>query len=240
MNTKRVIGFGMIALILVSSCKKTTVDLSSDVNKTGPDVLIAGKDYNYPESYKVDVDKDGVSDFELVSVVEHCPCIYTYGEASITCLNTHCYIGTRIVSDTTYVNSTYDTIQHTNGSMEYRIDRNFVPHRINNADTIKQIQSLHYVATFAYSHLAVKNSQWEAGSLVLGRQDYEIYYAHYEYGPGWEMHEDYYFFYHNTFPADQFVYIAIRKDVGRESLLGWIKLKMTENYKMTVSEVVLL
>lgn len=231
---------GLVALAMATSCKKATEDQPSGGNTNDLGTLVAGTDYNCPESYQVDVDKDGISDFELVSVVEHCPCVYTYGEASITCLNARCYIGSRIVSDTTFVNSTYDTIQHTNGSMEYRINRNFVPHRIDKADTIKQIQSLHYAATFADSQSAVKNGQWESGSLVLARQDYEIYYATYEYCPGWEMHEDYNFFYHNMFPADQYVYIAIRKDVGRESLQGWIKLKMTDNYKMRVSEVVFL
>jgi hypothetical protein len=236
-------------VIIFTACKdKTSINLNTiragqteNLNITNIDTTIGFYEAmgNQNDQYfEIDVDNDGNNDLKFLGLQEywHGPTSYT---TSINCLHNNIYLMTDIITDTIFfsINTGYyhdgDTIISTTF---YRYDCE----RISENDVIDTIVNNTNLQNLAYYEIIDKDELWNNGEFYMRKYDFPFipYYVYSSNDTAYYERISRYFYCHN-FPQDENIFIGFKILIDNTEKLGWIKIELSDNYKIRIIEYAL-
>ena len=237
--------FSILLIIMAGSCEKESKSNPDDLveigNYTGlridyHDVILVGG-YHDRQEYEIDIDRDGVNDFQIMSNIWGSPGMGQYPEADIACLNRDSYFNVNHYSDTSFLHISIDT--HHYESVEIYIRNTFTCERIDAADSILKVKESHYLNVFKKEDIISISDPWISDTLGLD-YSWSSYYDIYDSSPDTIIYQVNTFDYNcHPFPGDEIRYIGIKKVSSELTRLGWIKLSISDNYKVSILETAL-
>lgn len=223
---------GMLLVSFVS-CKKDREETFSfgniedpGLNVAFPDTVFPSGTATLPAAYTMDVDKDGVNDFQFLLTEVKLDDAIHYSRLEIACLTTESFLGVKTLSDTTFINSWTSSNNNGQGKKETAMYRYYYHVRQSSKDSIGEIHKIIYAVPFK-KHDLPEAVNWFSDTCLLVRTGYSLYFVNYESGPDWIRYRNEFYDSFHLFPDKQIRYIGIKKKVNGKDKLGWIKLFLT-------------
>ena len=235
----------LLVLVVTFACKKEEKEDFIQMGKTNKmiinsyDTLLVGG-YNTASVLEIDINKDGVNDFKLKSEIWGSPGMGQHPAASIACLSENCSIKGQLVNDSTFYRSFVHSYYGENGSPFYiQYYQTYSNIRINEYDSVFSILTDVFKVNYLnYSDVIYQSDLYQSKNFVLT----EGYSATID-GPYPNVTNDTvrsYFVTHyynsNTIPDNTLSYIGVKLKSSNEEKLGWIKLGVTDSYKIILLE----
>lgn len=235
----------IVTCFLLITCKKEVSEPSNDINlvvgknaglliNTIDTVLIGG--YHNPVSLDLDVNNDNIPDFRLTSEIWGSPGLGQHPKSEILCLNSNSSVFGFISIDTNYLHR--DTVVSKTGSaVNIYIYNNYSCRRIASKDTVIGVQPLQFkILSIKRGDVLCKEDIFKSDTSIL-------IYDWYGYPYSTENHNDTTIYTYttfdytcNSFPSDMISYIGIKIKEASLEKLGWIKISISDKYKITILE----
>ncbi len=195
-------------------------------------ILVGG--YNNKRDYFLDVDGDGNNDFVLSSNIWGSPGMGQHPEADIASLGQQFFFNMIEYQDTTFLHTQNDTFY--SNQVEIYLRKYYTCSRMDIKDSILTIRDNHFVRVLDRNQTISANDLWLTDTLDLNHswiyyhnvisstQDTIVYEAITYLN---ECH---------SFPNDIIAWIGIGKKDPEKIRLGWIKIAISEDYKITILE----
>jgi hypothetical protein len=199
-------------------------------------ILIGG--YHDKNTYQIDIDHDNENDIEISSNVWGSPGLGHHPEADIACLNQETYFKVERFSDTTYFNSRIDTFYDIDNHKVY-IDNQiyYSCEIIFGNDSIWRIADNEHISILDKHEEITVNSQWICDSVNLNQLGGSPIPEYISISDDTIVRRFVYSYNEcKSFPNDFIRYIGIKKELDDITLLGWVKLSISEYYKVSILE----
>ncbi len=235
----------ILFILITNSCEKESTSNPNDLveigNYTGlridyHDVVLVGG-YHDKQVYEIDIDQDGVNDFQIMSNIWGSPGLGQHPEADIACLNHDSYFSVSPFSDTSFLHTAIDT--HNYETVEIYIRKTYTCDRIDVSDSVLMIKESHYLNVFNKKDIVSISDSWISDTLGLD-YSWNSFYESYSSSPDTTI-----FIVHtydnncHPFPGDRIAYVGLKKESSGKARLGWIKLSISDNYKVSILETAL-
>ena len=219
------------------SSYKIVCGTKTDVIIHDYDSILIGSRY-VVKSFDFDVNSDGSADFQLTSEIYGSAGQGYHPRAKLLCLNSNCMINGYLSSDTIFKNFQSDTIYDSFQEKVKITNRTIYScERIDNADSIKQIQTdqFKYLSKNKGDYLD-KSEFFKSTTITLSDEwssSFELPVNHND-----TIIENYYQNHYtcHSFPSDVIQYIGIKIKDGKNDKIGWLKISISENYKISIWE----
>ena len=189
----------------------------------------------------IDIDLDGINDFEISGYVWGSTGMGHYPEADIACLNTATFLNLTSTIDTTFFNR--DTNIYTqNGQVNIDYFDRYPCRRMESTDSIYSVAENNHIRVF-YKHKIISiTDNWMTDTIDLnyymaGSSAYTTLYE----SPDTiiRRYRAYSFINCKGFPNNKTAYIGIMKNVSGKEKLGWINLHISNSSQITIFETAL-
>ena len=199
-------------------------------------ILIGG--YYDKQVLGIDLDLDGIDDIGIISNVWGSPGMGHHPEADIACLNQDTYLNIIHTLDTTFLKIRIDTHYSSPNQLLY-IDyiEYYSCDRRYGEDSIVRIQEKEHINVLKkYDKISI-NDSWICDSVDLNHQGGSPWPERLYYSGDTTINKYVNSYYEcRSFPNDKIAYIGIKKlKLGQEKL-GWIKLSISNYYKVSILE----
>ncbi len=183
------------------------------------------------------MDGNGIDDISFMSNIWGSPGVGMHPVSGIACLNSECSLFGFYSNDTTFINDTtsyyqYDTIIQ----VYHRIIESC--HPVSDNDTIEVINyEVYKIIELPENGQIIKTGNFKSDTLTL--IDDSFSYPPISSGEGTDTVTYLIYTYNNNcsmFSSDVIKYIGIKMTVNGTEKLGWIKLSITDKYKIAVYE----
>ena len=244
---KRYIYLIIGAFICIISCKKE-VSLPDENNsiiigktsglltKTYDAVLIG--EYNGLKSFDLDVNGDNIPDFRFTSEIWGSPGLGQHPQSRLLCLNNNSLIFGYLNTDTTYLDFESDTSYGQNMTPVYIYNTTIYScMKISDADSIVKIAPNQFrlkaktkgesinKAAFNKSDTVILSDEWYSQYVSPITQNDTLIYNYVDYHSTC-----------NSFPQDKILYVGIKVKTSNVEKIGWIKISISDNYKISILE----
>ncbi|MEI6823670.1 MAG: hypothetical protein WCL51_17195 [Bacteroidota bacterium] len=244
---KRYIYLIIGAFICIISCKKE-VSLPDENNsiiigktsglltKTYDAVLIG--EYNGLKSFDLDVNGDNIPDFRFTSEIWGSPGLGQHPQSRLLCLNNNSLIFGYLNTDTTYLDFQSDTSYGQNMTPVYIYNTTIYScMKISDADSIVKIAPNQFrlkaktkgesinKAAFNKSDTVILSDEWYSQYVSPITQNDTLIYNYVDYHSTC-----------NSFPQDKILYVGIKVKTSNVEKIGWIKISISDNYKISILE----
>ena len=243
---KKIVLILLIICISIYACKKENLELNTvqignveNMILTKYDTILVGGN-NEAKSIDLDLNNDNLNDFRLTSEVRTYPGEGPHPEAILLCLNENSHIMGQLVSDTTFYRDFVDSYNEGNGPPLYiHYYYRYSNHRDYETDSIISIQTNVFKVDFLNEDDIIYHSnEYQSDNFVLT----ESWSAEVS-GPYPNITNDTmriftetHWYNGNVIPEDRLTYIGFKlKDADKEKL-GWIKLRVIDNYIIILLE----
>lgn len=232
----------LLFILITNSCERESTSSFDDRIEMGnyeglrieyPDVILIGE-YHHKQVYEIDIDLDGVNDFQIMSNIWGSPGMGQHPEADIACLNRDSYFNVSPFYDTSFLHITIDT--HKFEKVEIYIRNTYTCERIDVKDSILRVRESRYLNVFNKKDIVSISDSWRSDTLGLD-YSWSSYYDIISNSP------DTMVYLVNTFdnnchpfPGDSIAYVGIKKESSERARLGWIKMSISDNYKVSILE----
>ncbi|MBK8736437.1 MAG: hypothetical protein IPL98_11280 [Saprospiraceae bacterium] len=215
---------------------KIVFGLNSDLQITNYDTLVMGT-YNTLAGFDLDVDSNNVSDFRLTSELWGSHYLGLHPRSTIHSLNSNSLLSGILKNDTIYLNKNTVLKNGTDSTFQIYNYTTYTCKKIDSNDPISQINVEQFkVVSKNKDEMLNKSDLFRSHTFTL--IDDWI-----RYGPKTTTSNDttvYDFtltdYSCNNFPQDQIVYIGFKIIDTKSEKLGWIKIKIIEEYKILIME----
>lgn len=196
--------------------------------------LVAGQ-YNRPESKQLDIDHDGIKDFEIISLIWGSPGIGQHPGAAIKCLHPLALVNVNRFYDTTFFSMKMDTFYAQ--KVFINIQEVYSCGRTGPDDSILSIGQRNLLKVLKNKDIITTSDPWFSGDVYLCKDSYVV--------PAQRIFQsaDTEIFRYRTFqescynfPEDKIAYIGIMLKKAGEKKLGWLKLSIHDLHEVTLME----
>ncbi|MBK9107584.1 MAG: hypothetical protein IPM92_04170 [Saprospiraceae bacterium] len=231
-----------MVLIGVISCgdgsladpEKIQIDRTQNMNLRSYAFKIEGA-YHSPVSFALDIDKNGISDFQFTSNIWGSPAIGQHPEADISCLNNLAFIYVATISDTAFLFTKSDT--NYQGKVNIILKNTYSCKRISPTDSIRSIINSKHIKVLARFDEIRNSGPWLSGKLDLNNENYTPPAQNVYNSLDTSVYKVVSYNYDcHSFPDDRIAYIGIKLIDNGAAKLGWIKLSITDKYIISILE----
>jgi hypothetical protein len=233
----------LLMLAFTSSCEKNNSAGNKDMIFIGDfeglkieyhDTIVIGG-YNMKQYYFIDVENDGINDFAITSTIWGSPGLGQHPGAEILCLDPGSLINVTPYNDTTFLHIRSDIYNW--DKVEIYIRKITTCERVEEDDSILSISAAHYLNVYDRNDMVSINDSWISDTFGLNRDWFSYPYTLIYDSPDTSIYEDYVFeFDCHSIPGDRIAYLGIMQENSEKKKLGWIKLSITDDYKVSVLE----
>jgi hypothetical protein len=200
------------------------------------DAVLAGYYNEGPDVLLIDMDGDGTDDFMVWSELWGSPGMGMIPSTGISCLNEGSFLSVLSYTDTTFIHRD-TTISDGRHPVEIYFRTLYTCERMDRNDVVGWIRQGNRAIPYSLGDTLFRSGDWASDTLQLTHTD----------GTDWPTiipgAEDTVYYEvsghisscHN-FPGDEIAYIGVKKETGSGDKLGWIKLSITDNYRVSVIE----
>jgi hypothetical protein len=195
-------------------------------------VLVGG--YHNLQQYFLDVDGDGNNDFVLTSNIWGSPGMGQHPEADIASLDKQFFFNMIDFRDTSFLHTQIDTFY--GNQVEIYIRKYNTCNRMGLNDSILSSRDNHFIRVLERNQTISANDHWLSDTLDLNHHWISWYNILSSTPDTIVIEDNVYLNECHSFPNDKIAWIGISKQEAAGMRLGWIKMAISENYKITILE----
>lgn len=197
------------------------------------DTVLVGS-YHMPLSYFLDVDRNGSNDFEIISNVWGSPGMGQHPEADLVSLDPDWCFSVFNYPDTLFYHYQADTFEFSRTEIYFR---NFYScYRLGANDSVLRVQQSQFLNLYERNQHISGNGEWAPGKIDLTMSNGYGSNVIVDNNDTLKLSETITFADCHVLPNDRILWIGICKKEHNEKRLGWIRLSMTDNFKISVLE----
>jgi len=235
----------MTALIFASGCEKdNNSQIQSDKIQLGSiaDLLINAydtvliSDYNDFKSIELDIDRDNSADYAIISEYWGSPLLGQRQQSRFLSINSNNQIAGYINVDTIYISLKADTLIG-EGSVYIYNTTTYSCSRMDENDSIQEVvpNQFKILPKWEKEYLS-KTDLFSSDTLILCEEAYTVHNSSVYQNDTSYSYLTRYNNYCGNFQPDVIQFIGIKIGGLKSEKLGWIKLSIRENYKITILE----
>ncbi|MBK6966479.1 MAG: hypothetical protein IPH20_21930 [Bacteroidales bacterium] len=195
-------------------------------------ILVGG--YNNKRDYFLDVDGDGNNDFVLSSNIWGSPGMGQHPEADIASLGQQFFFNMIEYQDTFFMHAQNDTFYSNEVAVYLR--KYYTCSRMYPNDSIHNVANNHFIRVLKQDQTISENDLWLSDTLDLNHPLISYHNVISLSQDTIVIEEIIYFNECHSFPNDIIAWIGIGKKDAEKIRLGWIKISISEDYKITILE----
>lgn len=231
--------FGICSCLM--ACIKENVDEISIKSKDKMhinvyDTVLIGS-YGSPQSLNLDVNEDNSPDFKFLSEIWGSPGVGQHPRSTLMCLNAKCMILGIIKTDTSFYHTSYSTRNISDSTFEIINSFYYSCYRMTEKDTIINIQPNQFkILPKKESENISKTDVFKSDTITLNDNSYSYSTIPMRQNDTIRYNTISAIYNCYLYPSDEFYYIGIKIKDSESEKIGWIKVKVSNNYKITIME----